>query len=224
MTNDKKKIMVLAALGLVLVAVGAFSFMGGGSPPAPTTAASKTDATGDAAKQVAEKEELTPEQQKNQELMAMLQGELSQRDPFERPADAKPVEPINTSKPPVIPQTSPRGGNAGGRRSGGGSIPPFDPMGGRLPSGGGLPSPGGGIGLEQGAPLRHPDDPGYRVKGVITGRKPMAVFEDESGNQKLVPIGGSLDGDTQVTGIEKGKVRVRHRGKDKTLDLEEGSK
>jgi type II secretory pathway component PulC len=87
---------------------------------------------------------------------------------------------------------------------------------------GGAIGAGGGAGLTQGAPLRQPGEFAYQVKGVIVGKKPMAVFEDDNGNQRLVPLGGSLDGDSKVVAIEKGKVRIRHHGKEKTLDLPEG--
>lgn len=214
MNNDKKKMMVLGALGLVLVAVGAFTFIGGGSPPPPTTTAATTkDGAGEKGK---DGEEAAKELSPGEKLVAQFSaGELPTRDPFSAP-EVKPEKPIVADQP-IRPVASGRG-SGGGRRSIGGNLPPFDPTGG-AGIGGGLPSPGGNIGLEPGAAL---DDPGYRVTGVIQGRKPMAVLEDGNGNQKLVPVGGSVDGDTQVTGIEKGKVRVRHRGKEKTLDLDGG--
>lgn len=221
MNNDKKKMIVVGALGLVLVAVGAFTFVGGGSDPAPspvTKTSSKPDETGTDAAKTDQEKELTPEEK----LIAQLNsGELAVRDPFAPDIVASvvtpPVQPPTQATPPRI--------SSGGRRPSGlgGNVPPFNPMGGGI--GGALPPMGGGnVGLEPGTALRSPDDPGYRVKGVIQGRKPMAVLEDGNGNQKLVPVGGSVDGDTQVTGIEKGKVRVRHRGKEKILDLEEGTK
>jgi hypothetical protein len=62
----------------------------------------------------------------------------------------------------------------------------------------------------------------FQVKGVIVGQKPMAVIEDDNGSQRLVPLGGSVDSDSTVVGIEKGKVKIRHKGKNKTLNLPEG--
>jgi len=220
MNNDKKKMIVLGALGLVLVAVGAFTFVGGASPtPPPTAKASAEDKAknGEGTEKDGQKEQ-TPEEK----LVAQFNaGELPTRDPFAPDVVAVVTPPVQQTPT----QTPPRVSSGGVRRPSGlrGNVPPFNPMGGGF--GGDLPpASGGGIGIEPGAALRSPDDPGYRVKGVIQGRKPMAVLEDGSGNQKLVPVGGSVDGDTQVTGIEKGKVRVRHRGKDKVLDLEEGTK
>lgn len=54
---------------------------------------------------------------------------------------------------------------------------------------------------------------GYAVSVVILGSRPAAVFVDAQGGERLVPLGGALDGDTQVVGIEKGAVSVRFRGK-----------
>ena len=90
------------------------------------------------------------------------------------------------------------------------------------PAGTTAPIGGGNIGLSKSAPLRQPTEFAYTLKGVLVGKKPMAVFEDDNGNQRLVPLGGSLDGDSKVVGIEKGKVRIRHRGKDQTHTLPEG--
>jgi len=225
MKSDKKKLMVLGALALVLVAVGAFTFVGGGSPPpAPVAKTEPTPddeaATGDEATGETEGTETKATDPGSQLVAQLSAGELPTRDPFQPDIVAKVEPPV--TEPPAQASAPRQTPTVRRRPSGiGGSLPPFNPMG----SGGGLPPIGGpGIGLEPGTALRSPDDPGYRVKGVIQGSKPMAVLEDGNGNQKLVPVGGSVDGDTQVTGIEKGKVRVRHRGKEKTLDLEEGSK
>lgn len=43
MKNDKQKVMILAALGVVMVGVGAFSFMGGSEPAAPPATTKKQE-------------------------------------------------------------------------------------------------------------------------------------------------------------------------------------
>lgn len=53
----------------------------------------------------------------------------------------------------------------------------------------------------------------------MTGSKPIAVFSDSNGNQRLVPVGGSLDGDSKVVAVEKGSVTIEHRGKKQRLSL-----
>ena len=237
MNKDKKKALVLGALGTALIAVGAFQFIpkGGGSDPAakPAKAATKTpespsnrsasgtptnstskiesnpgrNPTGDLAKK-----DVDPQEEM---LRNMGKAPLAKRDPFAPQgviADPTPVV-VNQPAPPVNRDTTARPDPVLGR------IPPFDPTNRMTPIPGG---PTGPIGIKDATPLRQEGEFAYTMKGVIVGRKPMAVFEDDSGNQRLVPLGGSIDRDTKVVGIEKGKVRIRHRGKDKTLNLPEG--
>lgn len=238
MNNDKKKTMVLGVLGVALIAVGAFQFMpkgGGTTPPAATTGtespqtspvaeggAAKTEnvTSGNAATPGGKPGEAGDEKSDPQkQVLAMLgRNPLAKRDPFAPQGDfGKPAVVPTVNKTLATAKTSPitrSSGSGPGRMMG--SIPPFDPG---APTGN-LNS--GPIGLSGSTPLRQSGDFAYTMKGVIVGDKPMAVFEDDGGNQRLVPLGGSVDRDTKVVGIEKGKVRIRHRGKDKTLNLPEG--
>jgi type II secretory pathway component PulC len=59
------------------------------------------------------------------------------------------------------------------------------------------------------------------VRGIVIGNRSVAVFEDENGNQRLIPEGGSVDGQTRVKRIERGRVTVETQGKEKTLTIEE---
>lgn len=230
MNNDKKKMMVVGGLGLALVAIGAFQFIPKKSPaPTPpaeaaagTTASTGTAPTSDPANGKPKEGKKSDDPQRD-ELIAMIQP-LPQRDPFSPQSnelETKPTNPVVPVQQPVNPPVArPMGdGNNHSRIPGG--IPPFDPS-----QGGGLPpvgnNPDSPVVVDKGKPLRQPEDLAYEVKGVMVGEKPMAVFEDDSGNQRLVPLGGSLDRDSKVVGIEKGKVRIRHKGKDKTLRLPEG--
>lgn len=194
MTDDKKKLIVVGVLALVVVCVGAFQFMGGGSTPPPPPA--------EAPKETAKKKEeesvfktVTPP--KN----PYVAFELSPRDPF------KPVElePIQTSAPP--------------QPVGGASVPAQ-----RIPK----PqpeiqiSPGSGFnaGFEP-VTVQAPEPTfAYTLSGVMLGAKPMAVFSDGQGNQRLVMLSGSLDPDTQVISIEKNTVAVRFHGKTLRLTVE----
>ena len=230
MNNDKKKTMVLAILGLALIAVGAFQFLPKGkATPAPTVAAATTSGGTATAQPAAgqaqpggaqtqanpgENKELDPQKEV---LLAMVKDPLAKRDPFAPQAELEAVSTVPklaTAAP--VAQQKPSGQRPVRM---GGTVPPFDPTGGLPPGTGGATGP---VGLDGGSPLRQPGEFAYSMKGVIVGNKPMAVFEDDNGNQRLVPLGGSVDRDTQVVGIEKGKVRIRHRGKDKTLHLPEG--
>lgn len=251
MNNDKKKILILGALGLVLVAVGAFSFMGGGSGGGSVVASTHTDkapkggstgsaeagaAAGSGAEAGPSGKPLpatggTPEGTGTNPVPATGEqgaatpdattgatpenpGALSAmpyvpRDPFLVPSTYA----MNVPAPPPAQPTPPKNPKVEapvrpGTNSG---YQPMDPMRGSLPA----PGQSG----PAGAPVVA--KPMYRVKGILLGAKPMAVFEDGSGNQKLVPLGGSVDGDTKVVAIEKGKVRVSHKGKEHTLTIDE---
>ena len=49
------------------------------------------------------------------------------------------------------------------------------------------------------------------------GDRPMAVFADSQGNERIVPVGSSLDGDSQVVSVMAGAVKVRAHGKIMTM-------
>lgn len=213
MTKDKKQIIVIGSLGAVLVAVGAFQFLSG----------PKVEIEVDAEANSAAAAEQQARDVLDGALARLVPGELSPRDPFQPVGWQAPPQPAGATETPTPTMTS----GGGSRPSGGGSsgfIPPMNPLPGGFPGfGGSLPDPSSGIGLLPQAGAPPVPGSGYSVKGVVVGDKPMAVFEDSAGNQRLVPLGGSIDGDTQVTGIERGKVTVKHRGKEKTMTIEEGS-
>ena len=61
--------------------------------------------------------------------------------------------------------------------------------------------------------------PDYSVSGVIVGDHPAAVLVDSKGNQRLIRLGGSLDGDTKIVAISRGKVTLKSHGKTMTLTV-----
>lgn len=217
MNGDKKKMLVLGVLALLLVAVGAFSFLSGGNSGASAELVAKTEEA------VKEAEEGTdpnapegdvsesdptknPDGTPKEGLLAMVP--LAPRDPFTVPPslDTRPkVDPVKPAPEPVIQPTA----TISTQRPTGQK--PFDP--------GMNPLPGGSGGIGDGSPIEVV--PQYAVKGIILGAKPLAVFQDSSGNQKLVSLGGSIDGDTKVVAIEKGKVTVSYKGKRQTLVIDE---
>ena len=260
MKDNKKKTIVLAILGVALIAVGAFQFMpkGGGTASVAKSTVKKaanvrtsqsgknpsaaTSATTDSGVPVAgangasttnsavAENETDPQKAL---LMQMVSKPYPARDPFAPQYKDGTADPNAASTPapanaaPTQPVRQPVASN-GFRRPPPleGGTKPWEPP---VTGGSGLSNPagsttpiGGGIGLSKGAPLRQPNEFAYTLKGVLVGNKPMAVFEDDNGNQRLVPLGGSVDGDSKVVGIEKGKVRIRHRGKDQTHTLPEG--
>jgi hypothetical protein len=220
MKNDKQKLLIIGVLGVVLIGVGAFSFM----PKGPATG--KKAAT--EPKVTAEKT-LTPQEKMRLELEKLVQGPLPPRDPFavrRLAGNETPPPATNTTPPPTQPQTNQRPPKASSVPRTGIEIPPAF-VEGPLPNPNGGPlGPGprvGGPGLEGSKPLRNANEFAYSVKGVIVGANPMAVFEDDKGHQRLIPLGGSIDGDSRVVGIDRGRVTIKHRGKAKTLTIQEGS-
>lgn len=211
---------VLGALGAVLLGVGAFSFLGGGSPaPKPTpTVAKKDGTTGDASKEVKVDDQGNPIPGTGEETEPapnpLYAADLPQRDPFVTRAlpGEKLQTPQATLPPPSQPVKRPSGG---GRRS----APNFDPGGYRpVPLEGSLPGAGGSqVTLNPTGP--DPSTPGYSLSGTLNGARKIAVFTDSQGNQRMVPEGGSLDGDSKVVSIEKGSVTIESRGKKQRLSL-----
>jgi hypothetical protein len=200
MASQKAKVVALASLGVVLLGVGAFQLTQGSpekkaKPNSARLAAKAGDQPGE-------------DEQVWQDLVAITPH--APRDPFQ-PGQLAPLDPANATgtKPAVAtnpPATRPiRVIQQRPSRP----IPPLE-IGGTLP---GLHENGAKATAVPDAQVRRPDEFGYAVSGVIIGSRPMAVLQDESGVQRLVKLGASVDGESQVIGIERGKVTVRHRGK-----------
>lgn len=219
MKDDKKKFIVLGALVAVILGVGAFSFLGGGSTPPPVAEASKTDKDKEGEKVTKLDADGNPivqgedsEPAKNP-LYAM---DLAQRDPFAEGALANEKGTPGLPDPARGPQPAPQPTRPV-RRSGGGQstqIPPFRPGG----LSGQLPGVGGGtVSIDPTGP--DTSSFSYSLSGTMNGAKKIAVFTDSNGNQRMVPEGGSLDGDSKVVAIEKGSVTIEHRGKKQRVSL-----
>lgn len=182
--DEKKKLAILGVLALVIVGVGAFQFMGGGSAPKTAPAA--------APKKVADNPP-SADPAPPQNPMALQQ--LPQRDPFK----AESLLALNPTTPAPQP-TTPRSV----RRK-------LDPPVGELPP---YPiDPSGKLPEQNGFKTAVKPEFGYAVSGVILGSHPAAVFVDAQGSERLVPLGAALDGDSKVVGIEKGAVFVSFKGK-----------
>jgi hypothetical protein len=200
--DDKQKTVAVAALAVVVVGVGAFQFLGGSS--GPSSKKPKTDKAhvssspaGDAKK--AAKDVSTPPD-------PLLATPLPTRDPFQEGKITNALPDPNAG----------RGAQQGKgiRVPGGGRIPPFDTSGGRGP----YPMTGSPGALPGSLPPK-PDVFSMTLAAVIVGDKPAAVFQDEQGNQRLVTLGGKIDGDSVVTSISRGSVTVSRKGKTVTLTV-----
>jgi len=198
--DDKKKLMALGAMGVVLLGIGAFQFVkasGSQAPaPAPKTEVSKApsdsaNANGDPASDI-----LAPQQND------LVKGAYAYRDPF------KPLVDSNARPAAQNPMQTPRPQPT--------RIPDFPRD---IDTNGGLPSPlpangGTTVPVKPQAPAY-----GFSLAGVIMGKKPAAVFIDAQGAQHLVELGGSLDGDTQLVDLDRDHVVLRVKGQTKTLTL-----
>jgi hypothetical protein len=207
MKDDKKKIVVVGVLALVVVAVGAFQFSSMSAEPPAKKQEQVATTEGQEPAQGSEDKQFEP-------LNKLVAQALPTRDPFrmgslvqDQPVEPAPQpvqEPVRQQKPAAPMQRRPASGLQG-------EIPPFNVG---LAPGAQLPGAGGEV-----IPFQAENAFNYELAGVMVGERPVAVFKDEKGGQRLVPVGGSLDGDSRVTSITRGKVTVRHKGKTITLTM-----
>jgi hypothetical protein len=211
MTKEKKQYVILGVLGVVVLGVGAFQLTGMNKPSA---AASSVDVGSSTANQSAVDPELnglrsgngtevaanTEEADFNERLKEILKATTRKRDPFS-PVDEEDFIKADEKK---LPPRPPRGAQ----------VNALNPLQGEVPL-----VPGGFDGSS--LPSNIQPVPEYKLKGVLLGNQKLAVLENADGQQKLVPVGGSLDGDTVVSSIEKGKVTIQRKDQAKILGLEE---
>lgn len=191
--DDKKKLIVVVALAIVILAVGAFQLTGSGSTP---------DAPATEKKPAAKKEATETQGPKNAEVATPL----AMRDPFLSGTlpgaieTTPPAPPVETSRPTPQPRPLP------------GGVP--------IDLSGVGPLPNAEIGVQPaGAEPVKVDVFGYTLAGIVLGNHPAALFADGAGNQKLVREGSSIDGDARLISISRGKVTVSHRGKTLSITL-----
>jgi hypothetical protein len=216
-TKEKKQQVAVGVLALAVVSVGAFQFKSLNSAPEAPEA---VELSASAEAKSNDKDLLALTQHKNptveekddelrKQLTKILVANTRPRDPF-TPANAEDF--IDDAK--VITPPSP--GNTGSSSP---QIPPLNPIPGVLGGSTTVFNPDTGEGISNLANVQ-PAQPEYRLKGVMLGTKKLAVFEDASGNQRVVPLGGSLDSETKVVAIEDGKVKLESQNQAKILGLE----
>ena len=196
--DEKKKLMVLGAMGVVLLGIGVMQFTKASAQnpapaPQPTTTASAKDSS--ATDSNGQTGDQSAPQQNN-----LVTGAYAYRDPFKPLVDANaPAPNLQNTTPNTRPVQVARNE----------TIPPFPGISGTLP-----PAEGKTVPLKPPAP-----EFGYKLAGVIMGRKPAAVFVDVQGVQHLVQLGGSLDGDTQLVNLDRDHVVLRFKDQIKNLTL-----
>ena len=234
---NKKKTTVLVSLLLVMLAVGAFSFLGGSSAPAQE--AGKTAA---AKKERLEAKKLAREADSKKDtedalpsdIQRMVSMSLPARDPFKQLIKTKPDKVTNKSK--NMPSTGPVDSSATVTKPtpirNGRPVPPLSPLQGELPEvDGASPKPvqtsestgqvgkNNGMKIRSGTPVRNEGDFAYSLVGVVDGPNPAAVLLADSGEQRVVKAGTILDGKSRIIKIQRGRVVVDHSGKILTLKV-----
>lgn len=241
---EKKKMLILGVLVAVICGVGAFQFIGGSSQPAPAAKKEKKEsgesgpikndidkarsvaANGNAATantnsampgsnstaQVTDvKDQVPTEISEDSPLRKLYAMKLPVRDPFADTTNPKIEQPVQqpqqTTPPPRQSSRPPR--------MQGNLVQPMNP-GNLIPN---LPGAEGNNGAGGQPVLRLEGEFSYHMTGMIDGARPAVVFSDDQGNQKLVPVGGAIDGDSRVVSAGKGKVVVSHKGKKITLTM-----
>jgi hypothetical protein len=193
MNREKKQILVVAVLAVMILGVGAFQFMNASAEPTPvaTKAQDKKE----------DKKDDKPEGPKNPQFRP-----LTRKDPFETATFAMSHE-ESTPTPPKDP-VPPKQDHTGGSRPI--SLPTNNP---------GWNFPPGGV--KEDLKPEEPPKPvfGYRVVGVVEGAYPAVVFEDSKGNQQLVEIGQGIGPNATVIGINRGKVRIKFNAETLVLNV-----
>lgn len=228
MLDEKQKIMVLGALGVLILGIGAFQLMpqGPDAPAGPKSSGWKPPVSA---------EDTKPEPPKNPALVAML----PRRDPFDVPDAYRPKEqqpdPVTPTVDPLKVPELPKPGENPRRRSNGRRPRQLS---GRLPANpfadegpGELPQPGN-LNVEREKPnvtqttvppVEPPKPPeptfDYTLSGVIVGRRSAAVLRDKQGNQRLVTTGGMIDGEATLIEVRPGAAIVDVRGKRMRIEV-----
>ncbi|HSI72011.1 MAG TPA: hypothetical protein VK934_02445 [Fimbriimonas sp.] len=191
--DEKKKMMILGGLAVMMLGLGAFQFMPKGEE-APVTAAPK-----EMSEYLKQAEEAKAEANAPLRNPAMASA-LAARDPFRIPSDMSQPKTVQTVAN-VNPIPRPNGEMKG-------SIKINEPIGAVT-----LNQVPGVVGEEDIKPAEPEKPPfGYTVGGVAVGARSAAVFKDAQGNQRLVVEGGSLDGETKVKAVRMDHVVVVYRG------------
>lgn len=189
MSKDKKQILVLGVLFAVILAVGAFQFMGGSKPK---VAADKDDKKDKGTEVAVNDEKADPIKEA---IVPLFTAPLVSRDPFVPQAvvlDEETTDP-NQNTGIIKPPPMPNGNNGQGYENVGVVHPPVD----------------GQIGLQ---PTDPPKD-AWALRGVMMGAKTLAILEDAKGNQFLVKEGDSFNnGQTRVLSISKTNVQLMNNG------------
>ncbi len=188
MNKEKKQMIAVIALAVMILAIGAFQFMGG-SAEEPKKEEPKKAATAEEKKPTPE--EATKSAIKNPEFANLL----PERDPFEESAFVeearKAAATEEEAKKKPVAETKPNSGK-------GSKIP--------KPK---LPPLKGDLGNSLAPmPVEAPKFE-YSLIGILWGAHPSAIFVDKAGNQSMVDIGQPVGSSASVISITRNSVKVK---------------
>lgn len=185
-----KKVLILGALVVVLLGVGALQFVGGAKDePRPEP------------KKQRQAEKQTVEQKQDMPLPSGVSvGPV--RDPFAKPGGlaAEPEQ-----GPGRLPDGTPFKPPDAERPTAALSGPKLEPLGG---------SPASDLPVS-----RALNGCGWEAVGVVIGPVPIAVLRDESGEQVLIREGHAVDDQTRILKVTPRSVTIRHLKKTVTLAI-----
>lgn len=201
MSKEKKQMMVLGVLALLIVGVGAFQFLGG--KPKEQAAESEKPASTTGSDLIV----LKPDDSEDPwgVWTGPQFGEFNKRDPFKAQAIIVDEGDDVTKKPQPGPT------NPGPTRP--------DP---ELGSGGNVPvDPGSPDDLTGGRAL---GEPPFDVAGIIQGsRSTMAILSPDDGPQRVVSVGDKVGKYMTIVAIHSDSVDVIYKEKIKTLNFRGGN-
>ncbi|MEI8281431.1 MAG: hypothetical protein WCG75_03400 [Armatimonadota bacterium] len=191
MNRDKKQLVVIGVLVVLILCVGAFQVMRKpDAAPAPTgPKVVKPGAEGEKDAKPIRKYPLDP---------------LPVKDPFETASfvSGSVAQPPTKPKDLVVPHPLPD--------------PDKKALSGALNGEGTIPNP-----FEKGPTPLVPPKPvfGYTLIGIVNGAHPMAVFDDGKGNQQLVEVGQGIGPSATITHISRETVRVKFNAETMTFNV-----
>lgn len=224
--KEKKQLIVMGTLIVVLLGVGAFSFLGGGggAKPAAANTAQKTsketavpDANRDYGDKSGTKEEMT----------GVAGPEYTDRDPFSIPHGLQGLaknagpgtapRPIGGGPAEHSPHTMTAAAAAG--------VTPVNPqpMAGDVRVDPSASNPGAHLASQAGPEkstefVPSPENPGVSLVGVVQGDVPVAILQDHGGKQFFIKLGTTAQ-DVRLIAVQNRHVVIEYGGKEHVLHL-----
>lgn len=245
--KEKKKLIVVGALLVVMLGLGAFQLVSGGSEPAPKKPKSESKSSSEKSDKSSDEPGASSDESPNETESGAFKTH-EPRNPFAEPAAAAEPGPAIAGDSKTFSGTGSKLGNAMGSamaemtkglaRGMGEAfkgLDPMRPMQGSLQGNFGDPvaqlpniNPNGedsepeagstGQKNDPGKILRQPGEFAYKLTGVVIGERPVAILASDDGSQQVAAVGSTVGG-ARIVSVERGRVVLIHNGKRLTLKL-----